>query len=150
MGFAEAKAELWTSAGFPAVACETVEEAERFIAGGVGDISIVVLHKDLGDSSKEPNGAQRILAALAQNRANVRIRKGYISGEYPDGKYHALEDGMDFYMPTTIDALDPWLLEQFSKGYVIDDSEYLLRHREVAMPPGDFGPPERQSLGFLL
>lgn len=147
---AETKAGVWQELeGIPAEACATVAQAVGRIEMGLDDIDVIVIHKDFGQYSGEREGAQAVLKALGSREKYERIRRGYISGEFPDGVNHTKEDGMDFYFPTSLDSRDAWLLTQLRSGYVTD-SELASRGKKLEMPVGYTGHPERGSLSDLM
>lgn len=142
-GFAQTKAEIFTDQGYQTEAFETVVSVLERIKRGVQNIDVVILHKDMGDYSKEniPNAVDKIVQALHEENETIRI--GIISGEYPNGKKHVLLLGADFYFETATSNDNPWLLSQLDKGPVTP-KELLKRTREVSTPEQVFSSTEKK------
>lgn len=116
-----------------AEAAQTALEAVQILRDRGDEFDVVIVHKDLGQYSGEPdNSSSRVIDLV--HEINSAIRVGIVSGEFPDGRSHVLSLGADFYLITT-GIRDEWTVEQIKKGPAALD-EIASRGKSVEMLPG--------------
>lgn len=131
--FAITKGEIYRRLGHEVTVCETARECLAAIARIENVIDVAVIHKDIGDISKEGIGIGDITRSLRSHELLIRLL--IISGEFRDGLWHVLELGADGYFHTNLKAENPWLLSQFDAG-LVSPTELEQRGKRVATPMG--------------